>query len=202
MPHFRCSRNANIVVLDFPACTAPSRAWSNYSFSRFRGQRLTGRACPGAPFARPSAPSAPRTRAICLLFCAAKVIEPVALAPSARCKLGQSAWTENQLLAHHLHVHCLRPRGAPWHPVIPRCTSTTVISHFAIRGTRNAGFFFFFHLTTIGHNLSVLHEPGTVCELGWNDLEMRPSLLKCSQSHPTDRNALLTAHYQQSRITF
>lgn len=154
MPHFRCSRNANIVVLDFPACTAPSRAWSNYSFSRFRGQRLTGRACPGAPFARPSAPSAPRTRAICLLFCAAKVIEPVALAPSARCKLGQSAWTENQLLAHHLHVHCLRPRGTPWHPVIPRCTSTTVISHFAIRGTRNAvfDFFFFFLLTAIGHN--------------------------------------------------
>lgn len=66
MPHFRCSRNANIVVLDFLASTAPLRAWSKYGFSRFRGQWLTGRGCPGPPFGCPSATSAMWTEAICL----------------------------------------------------------------------------------------------------------------------------------------
>lgn len=66
MPHFRCSRNANIVVLDFPASTAPSQAWSNYGFSQFRGQWLTGRGCSGTPFACPSATSEKWTEAICL----------------------------------------------------------------------------------------------------------------------------------------
>lgn len=58
MPHFRCSRNANIMVLDFPARTSPSQPKNDNSFSRLRCQQLTGRACP-APFARRSATFAP-----------------------------------------------------------------------------------------------------------------------------------------------
>lgn len=208
MPTLRCSWNANTVVLDFPAPTAPT--WVEPAIVSSSSEVNIWQ-------------NVPARRAVCPAVGCLRVIRGSYRYRSCdtKCFRTLSACTNSrhwERLCRHLQWNPVKGWGCQIPAVslssadtpsqVQQCTFTLSELHAPAypKNSEALGVFcsqrqyvpvlkqpIFSPLTTLWQDGSARDEPETGDEMGWNDLELCPSLLKCKPSHHTDKKALLAS---------
>lgn len=186
-----------MVVLGFPSYHCSLLDWTSYSFFRFRGQRLTKMWLPDLLFARPVATSGWSE----VLASAVKATEGALLTPSACTNSGQ--WDSLPELGRLLwnpaqdwgwQTPAVSLSSADTAARVLQCTFTLTEFNMckAANNKEAPGIFcccccrfLFFLKRTVGASSytadifsAAWDEPEFADVMGWNDLELRPSILK------------------------